>query len=71
MVVVANYMSKSSFTHFSLYFEGEKVFGFVKKLVDCPFDANNDSHRLNRVNFSRPRVIVPIDEPNIVEDVPM
>jgi hypothetical protein len=64
-------MSTSSFTNFSLYFEGENVFWFVKKLVDCPFDANNDSHCLDHVNFSHPQAIVPVEKPNIVEDVPM
>jgi hypothetical protein len=54
VVVVANYMFRSSFTNCPLYFEGEEVFGFVKQLVDYPFDANNDSHHLDRVNFSRP-----------------
>jgi hypothetical protein len=47
-------MSKSSFTNFSLYFEGEKVFGFVKKLIDCPFDVDNDSHCLDHVKFFHP-----------------
>ncbi len=70
-MVVENYTFRSSFTNCLLYFEGEKVFGFAKQLIDCPFDADNDSHRLDRVNFSRPQVIVLVDEPNIIEDVPM
>ncbi len=71
MVVVANYMSRSSFTNCPLYFEGQEVFGFVKQFLDCLFDADNDSHCLDHVNFSHPLVIFPVDEPNIVEDVPM
>jgi hypothetical protein len=49
----------------------EKVFGFVKRHVDCPLGTYNDSHRLDCVNFFHPKVIVPIVVPNNVKDVRM
>jgi hypothetical protein len=71
MVALVNYMSKSSFTNCLLHLEGEKVFGFTKRLVDCPLNENNDSHRPNCVDFSHPRVIIPADVFNNVKDVCM
>ena len=38
------------------YFEGEEVFGSMKRKLDLPPGSEHDSHRPNKVNFSRPRV---------------
>jgi hypothetical protein len=50
VTIMANYTSMSSFTNCLLHLEEEEVFGFAKQPVDCPLDANNDSHRSNCVH---------------------
>jgi len=37
------------------YFEGEEIFGSRKRMADLPPGSEHDSHRPNKVNFSRPR----------------
>jgi hypothetical protein len=37
-------------------FEGEEVFGSQKRKADIPLGSEHESHRPDRVNFSRPRV---------------
>ncbi len=64
-------MSILSFTNCLLHLEGKEVFGFSKRLAYSPPSADNDSHCLNLVNLSHPRVIVPTTKPNIVDDVHM
>ncbi len=71
VVVMTNYMSKTSFTNRLLRLEGKKVFGFAKQPIDYPPIAKNDSHHFDYVNFSLPRVTVPTIVPNNVEDVRM
>jgi hypothetical protein len=71
MVVVANYTFESSFTNCLLHLEEEKVFGSTKRFTNCLPSVNNDSHRLDRVNFFHPKVSVLTTKPNIVEDVCM
>jgi hypothetical protein len=39
------------------HFEGEKVFGSQKRNADIPLGSEHESHRPDRVNFSRPRVM--------------
>ena len=34
----------------------EEVLGFMKKKLDLPIGSKGDSHRLDKVNFSHPRV---------------
>ena len=38
------------------YLEGEEVFGSMKRKLDLPPGSEHDSHRPDKVNFSRPRV---------------
>jgi hypothetical protein len=38
------------------HFEGEEVFGSQKRKVDIPLGFEHESHRPDRVNFSRPQV---------------
>jgi hypothetical protein len=38
------------------HFEGEEVFGSQKRKADIPLGSKHESHRPDRVNFSRPRV---------------
>ncbi len=71
VVVVANYMSRSSFTNHLLHLKGKEVFGSTKQLVDCPFNEDNDSHYSNCVNFFHRRVIILDDVLNNVKDVCM
>jgi hypothetical protein len=35
---------------------GEEVFGSQKRKADVPLDFEGESHRPNKVNFSRPRI---------------
>jgi hypothetical protein len=44
---------------------------WVKRLVDCPLNAKDDSHCLNHVNFSHPQVTVPTIQPTIIRNVGM
>ncbi len=69
--VVANYTFGSSFFYRISNFEGEEVFGFVKRFVDCPFGGDNDYHRFNHMNFSCSRVIIHVAQPNVVGNVGM
>jgi hypothetical protein len=70
-ITLANYMFGSSFTNCLPHLEGEEVFGSSKQFVDCPLSTDNDSHCHDHVNFSHPRVTIPVVEPNIVNDVQM
>jgi hypothetical protein len=36
------------------HFEGEEVFGSQKRKADIPLGSEHESHRPDRVNFSRP-----------------
>jgi hypothetical protein len=38
------------------YMAGEKVFGSQKRKADVPLGFEGESHRLEKVNFSRPRI---------------
>jgi hypothetical protein len=38
------------------HFEGEEVFGSQKRKADVPLGSEHESHRLDKVNFSHPRV---------------
>jgi hypothetical protein len=38
------------------YFEGEEVFGSQKHKVDISLESEHESHKPDRVNFSRPRI---------------
>jgi hypothetical protein len=57
---VANYTSGFLFTTWTPYLEGEKVFGFAKHGADFSPSADDESQRPNRINFSRPCVVIPI-----------
>jgi hypothetical protein len=71
VVIVANYTSKSCFTNRLSHFEGKEVFSFANQPVDCPLSGKNDSHCLDHVNFSHPRITILDVMPNNVEDVRM
>jgi hypothetical protein len=64
-------MFESSFLNHASHLEGEEVFGFAKQLANYPFGVDHDFHHHDNVNFSRPRITIPVVEPNIVEDVGM
>jgi hypothetical protein len=38
------------------HLEGEEIFGSTKRKLDLPLGDDGDSHRLDKVNFSQPRV---------------
>jgi len=38
------------------HLEGEEIFGSTKRKLDVPIGDARDSHRLDKVNFSQPRV---------------
>jgi hypothetical protein len=68
---MANYTSEPSFINRLPHLEWKKVLRSSKQFANCPLGADNDSHHPNYVNFSHPRVTIPIVEPNIVDDVHM
>ncbi len=70
-VVVVDYMFEFSFSNHDLHLEGEEVFRSTKRPTDYPLGVNNDSYRLDHVNFSCPWIIVLAIQPNIVDDVGM
>jgi hypothetical protein len=71
VAIVANYTFGSSLFYHTPHLEGEEVFGFAKQHADCLLGVENDFHRLDCVNFSHPRIIVPIAQPNVVGNVGM
>jgi hypothetical protein len=56
---------------------GEEVFGSQKQKADVPLSFEGESHRLDKVNFSRPWIAtkssranhVSFSLPNVVEEV--
>jgi len=44
VIVVIDYMSRSSFTNHLPQLEGEEVFGSTKRPTNCPPGAGEDSH---------------------------
>ena len=38
------------------HMDGEEVFGFQKQKADVPLDFEGESHRPDKVNFSRPQI---------------
>jgi len=69
--IVANYTSNLSFTNCLPRLKGEEVFGSSKWPTNCPPNVDNDSHCLDRVNFSCPRIIVLATKPNVMDNVHM
>ncbi len=53
-VTLENYTSRSSFTNHLPHLEGEKIFGYVKQLANCPPSVDNVFHHPNHVNLSCP-----------------
>ncbi len=45
------------------------MFSSTKHNDDFSFEENDDMHRLDRVNFSRPCVAIPQSQPNSVNDL--
>jgi hypothetical protein len=55
-VVMAKMPGVEEFCTREPHFEGEEVFGSQKRKADLPLGSEHESHRPDRVNFSRPRV---------------
>ena len=53
---ISNIRGVQDFVTREPYLEGEEVFGSQKRKADMPLGCEHDSHRLDKVNFSRPRV---------------
>jgi hypothetical protein len=53
-VAMAKMLGAEEFCTQELYFEGDEVFGSQKCKADIPLRFEHESHRPNRVNFSRP-----------------
>ncbi len=69
VVVVTNYVFKSSFMTQNLHLKGEEVFGLAKHNVDYSPGANDDSHKLNHVNLFCPHVAIPPSQLNNVDNL--
>ncbi len=59
VATIANYAYEFSFTKQTPHLEGEEVFGSSKRSVDFFPKVDDESHRLDHVNFSHPHVVVP------------
>jgi hypothetical protein len=66
---IANYISKFLLTTRIFHLEGEEVFRFTKHNAHFLLGADDESHRLDHVNFSHPCVVVPTYQPNSVDDL--
>jgi hypothetical protein len=55
-VVMAKMPGVEEFCTRESHFEGEEVFGSQKRKADLPLGSKHESHKPDRVNFSRPRV---------------
>jgi hypothetical protein len=66
---MANFTIGSSFTYHLPHLEGEEVFGFAKRPIDCPLGTKKHSHHPDHVNFSHPWVSILAHELNFVKDV--
>jgi hypothetical protein len=51
------------------HLEGEEVFGFAKRSVNCSLGVDDKSHRPNYVNFSHPRVAILACQPNTIDNL--
>ena len=54
--VILNIRGVQDFVTREPHLEGEEVFGSQKRKADMPLGCKQDSHRPDKVNFSRPRV---------------
>ena len=53
---ISNIRGVQDFVTREPHLEGEEVFGSQKRKADMPLGYKHNSHRLDKVNFSRPRV---------------
>ena len=53
---ISNIRGVQDFVSREPHLEGEEVFGSQKRKADMPLGCEHNSHRLDKVNFSRPRV---------------
>ena len=53
---ISNIRGVQDFVSREPHLEGEEVFGSQKRKADMPLGCEHDSHRPDKVNFSRPRV---------------
>ncbi len=70
VVALANYMFVFTFFYHILHLKGEEVCGSAKR-PNYPPSVNNDSHHLDHVNFSRPRVTIHVAQPNVIGNIGM
>jgi hypothetical protein len=70
-IIIANYTSKSYFSHHILHLKGEDVFRFVKRPTNCPLGVDNDFHHLDCVNCFHPQLTIIVVQPNFVNNVSM
>ncbi len=69
LAIVVNYVSRSSFTTRTFHLEGEEVFVFTKCNVDFSLGVNDESHRLDCMNFSYHHVAILTCYPNNVDNL--
>jgi hypothetical protein len=55
-IAMAKMPEAEEFCTWEPHFEGDEVFGSQKRKADISLGSEHESHRLDRVNFSRPRV---------------
>ena len=53
---ISNIRGVQDFVTREPHLEGEEVFGSQKRKADMPLGCEHDSHRPDKVNFSRPRI---------------
>jgi hypothetical protein len=66
---VANYNFRSSFTTQTLHLEGEAMFGSTRRGANFLPSADDGLHKLDRVNFSCPCVVVLTCQPKSVDNL--
>ena len=76
-VAIANLPGAEVFCTRNPHLAGEEVFGSQKRKADVPLGYEGESHRLDKVNFSRPRIATQSTRanhtscslPNVVEEL--
>ena len=76
-VAIANLPGAEVFCTRNPHLAGEEVFGSQKRKADVPLGYEGESHRPNKVNFSRPRIATRLTRanhascslPNVVEEL--
>jgi hypothetical protein len=74
---MAKVLGTELFCTHALHMVGEEVFGSQKRKTDVPLGFEGESHRTDKVNFSRPRIATRSSRanhascslPNVVEEL--